>query len=224
MTMPTDLLPRGISLETLPFLLKGLGYTLGLAVTCIVASLLLGLFFGVMRYSGGRVLRGIAVTYVELFRNTPVLVQILWFYFAFPILISVEVSPFAAAALGLSLNSGAFSAEIFRAGMQAVPKGQWEASRAIGLGRARTMRRIILPQAVRHMLPAFTNRWIELTKLTSLASIIAYPELVYSAQQISNTYFNPVEVFSLVAIVFMALIIPATWGLRRLEANLQKRS
>lgn len=224
MTILSDLLPRGISVETLPFLMQGLGLTLGLTFVCITASLVLGLLFGVMRYFGGRVLSLIAVAYVELFRNTPVLVQILWFYFAFPILVNVEVSPFAAATLALSLNSGAFSAEIFRAGMQAVPRGQWEASRAIGLSPTRTMRRIILPQAVRHMLPAFTNRWIELTKLTSYASVIAYPELVYSAQQISNTYFNPVEVFSLVALIFMALIIPATWGLRRLEANLKKRS
>ncbi|GAB4065294.1 amino acid ABC transporter permease [Ancylobacter sonchi] len=207
---------------SLPALARGLVHTLELAVVCLVASLLLGLVFGVMRYAGGRVLHALAIAYVEVFRNTPVLVQILWFFFALPILVQFEISAFTAAALGLSLNSGAFSAEIFRAGMQAVPKGQWEAANALGMSRTRVMFRIVLPQAVRHMIPAFTNRWIELFKLTSLASVIAYPELVYSAQQISNSYFNPVEVFTLVAVIFIALVIPASYLLRRLEARLRR--
>lgn len=218
--MLSSFMPQGFTPEVVPFLLRGLGATLALGAFCIVASLLLGLLFGSMRYFGGRVLRFIAICYIELFRNTPALVQIIWFYFALPIVLGVELNAFSAAALGLSLNSGAFSAEIFRAGMQAVPKGQWEAAHGVGMTPVRILRRIVLPQAFRQMLPAFTNRWIELFKLTSLASIIAYPDLVYSARQISNTYFNPVEVFTFVALVFMALVIPASWGLRVLEARL----
>lgn len=221
--MLNDFLPQGLSLQTLPFLLRGLGATLLLACVCLSASLVLGLFFGALRFFGGRVLSVVAICYIEFFRNTPALVQILWFYFALPIVTGVEINAFTAAALGLSLNSGAFSAEIFRAGMQSVPAGQWEAAHGLGMARGRLLRRIILPQAVMQMLPAFTNRWIELFKLTSLASIIAYPDIVYSAQQISNTYFNPVEVFTFVALVFMALIIPASWGLRSLEARINHR-
>jgi polar amino acid transport system permease protein len=218
--MLSSFMPQGFSADVVPFLLRGLVSTLMLGAFCIVASLVLGLLFGSMRYFGGPVLRFIAICYIEFFRNTPALVQIIWFYFALPIILGVELNAFSAAALGLSLNSGAFSAEIFRAGMQAVPKGQWEAAHGLGMSPIRILRRIVLPQAVRQMLPAFTNRWIELFKLTSLASIIAYPDLVYSARQISNTYFNPVEVFTFVALVFMALVIPASWGLRVLEARL----
>jgi polar amino acid transport system permease protein len=221
--MLSQLLPQGLSLETLPFLLGGLRATLLLGCVCLVASLALGLLFGTLRYFGGRILSTIAICYIEFFRNTPALVQILWFYFALPIVTGVEISAFSAAALGLSLNSGAFSAEIFRAGMQSVPVGQWEAAHGLGMAPPRMLRKIILPQAVMQMLPAFTNRWIELFKLTSLASIIAYPDLVYSAQQISNTYFNPVEVFTFVALVFIVLIIPASWGLRVLEAKINNR-
>jgi polar amino acid transport system permease protein len=221
--MTGSLLPESL-VAGLPLLEQGLLRSLQLAAVCLVASLMLGLVFGALRYSGGRLLRWIAIAYIELFRNTPVLVQIIWFFFALPILVNVEISAFMAAALGLSLNSGAFSAEIFRAGMQAVPKGQWEAADALGMSKARMMWRIILPQAVRQMIPAFTNRWIELLKLTSLASVVAYPELVYSAQQISNVYFNPVEVFTAVALVFIAVILPLSHLLRRLEAKLRRSS
>jgi polar amino acid transport system permease protein len=210
-------------LTGLPLLAGGLVGTLKLASVSLVASLVIGLVLGMARYGGTRPLRWIAIAYIEVFRNTPVLVQIMWFFFAFPIIAPFDVDPYTAATLALSLNSGAFSAEIFRAGMQSISPGQWDAARGLGMSRLQQVRRIILPQAVRRMIPAFTNRWIELFKLTSLASAIAYPELVYAGKQIANAYYNPVETFTVVALIYIVIVWPISRLIRLVEARLNAR-
>ena len=203
-------------------LLHGAAGTLRLFAICLVCGLSLGLLVGLGRYSRRRLLRWPATAFVEFFRNTPVLVQILWFYFALPILAPFEIGALAAAALGISLNSAAFSAEIYRGGIQSIEPGQWEAARALGMRYGQAMRRIILPQALRRMLPALTNRGIEIFKMTTLASAIAYVEMLQQAKLIASLNYNPIEAYSLVALAFFLFLYPlvrATYRLERLMAR-----
>lgn len=200
-------------------LLLGLGNTLILGATCLVAGLTLGLFVGAARYSGKAPVYWPATVFVEVFRNTPVLVQIVWFFFAFPIVSPFAIDAFTAAALGLSLNTAAFSSEIYRAGLQSIERGQWEAGKALGMSYAQQMRRVVLPQAIRRMLPAFMNRAVELFKMTSLASVIAFGELMHQAKTISTIAFNPIEMYTTVALVFFAVLYPMTVLVRRFETK-----
>lgn len=203
-------------------LIAGLWGTLKIFVICLVAGLSLGLVVGLARYSKRRLLRWPAAVFIEFFRNTPVLVQIFWFYFAFPILAPFDISPLMAAALGISLNSAAFSAEIYRGGIQSIDPGQWEAARAIGMRYFQIMRRIIMPQALRRMLPALTNRGIEIFKMTTLASAIAYGELLHQARLIASINYNPIEAYTVVALAFFVILYPivrATYALERRMAK-----
>jgi polar amino acid transport system permease protein len=163
---------------------------------------------GLGRYAGNRLFYWPATAFVEFFRNTPVLVQILWFYFALPILMPFAISPLAAAALGISLNSAAFSAEIYRGGIQSIDRGQWDGARALGMTWLQAMRRIILPQALRRMTPALTNRAIEIFKMSTLASAVAYVELLQQAKLIASLNFNPIEAYTTVAVVFFVFLWP----------------
>ncbi len=201
----------------------GLVNAVRLAVVCLVSGLFMGLFVGAARYSRNRFANWPATVFVEVFRNTPALVQIMWFFFAFPILVPINIDAFTAAALALSLNTAAFSAEIFRAGIQSISPTQWDGGRALGMGYSQVMRRIILPQAVRRMIPAFTNRGIELAKMTTLASTIAYGELLHQGRTISVVHYNPIEAYTAVALIFFVTIYPATQSLYWLERRLKRR-
>jgi polar amino acid transport system permease protein len=212
----------GSVLEYRGALLIGLYGTLKIFAICLVAGLSMGLAIGLARYSHRRALRWPAACFIEFFRNTPVLVQIFWFYFAFPILAPFQITPLLAAALGISLNSAAFSAEIFRGGIQSIDPGQWEAGRAIGMRYDEIMRRIILPQAVRRMLPALTNRGIEIFKMTTLASAIAYADLLHQARLIASLNFNPIEAYTVVALAFFVILYPIVRATYALERRLAK--
>lgn len=198
-------------------LAKGAFGTIEIAVAALVLSLPIGLIVGAGRYSRRIYFRWPATAFVETFRNVPVLVSIMWFFFAFPMLAPFEVSAYTAAVLALCLNTGAFFAEIFRAGIQSISPGQWEAARALGMSYKAQMRRIILPQAVRRMVTAFTNRWIELCKLTALASTISYHDLMYTTKTIANDYYNPVEMYTICGLIYFFAIYPMLRGLRSLE-------
>ena len=196
--------------------------TLRLFAICAVIGLSLGLLVGLARYSKRRAMNWPATIFVEFFRNTPVLVQILWFYFALPILLPFEVSPMAAAALGISLNSAAFSAEIYRAGIQGIDRGQWEGARALGMTQAQAMRRIVLPQALRRMLPALTNRGIEIFKMTTLASAVAYVDLLQQGKLLASLNFNPIETYSVIAVIFFLCLLPLVQATYALERRLKR--
>ena len=212
-----------IVLDSLPLLLRGLVVTVELWVVALAVGLSLGLAVSLARISARAWLNGPAIAYVEIFRNTPVLVQLIWFYYAFPIVLGQQLSPFTAAALGLNLNTSAYSAEIFRGGILSIARGQWEGAKAIGMTRAMTMRRIILPQVMRRMLPAFTNRAIELAKVTSLASLLAVNEIMYEGRLVSSTYYRPLEVLTVVALMYFLLIYPGSYLAARLERRLAAR-
>jgi polar amino acid transport system permease protein len=197
----------------------GLLGTLRIFAICLVLGLSLGLVVGLGRYARTRWLYWPATVFVEFFRNTPVLVQILWFYFAMPILLPFEISPLAAAAMGISLNSAAFSAEIYRGGIQSIERGQWDGARALGMSFGQAMRRIILPQAIKRMVPALTNRAIEIFKMSTLASAVAYVELLQQAKLIASLNYNPIEAYTTVAVIFFVLL----WPLVQLTYLLERR-
>jgi polar amino acid transport system permease protein len=203
-------------------LLAGAAGTLRIFAICLVAGLGLGLPVGLARYSHRRVLYWPASAFMEFFRNTPVLVQILWFYFAFPMLVPFQISPLMAAALGISLNSAAFSAEIYRGGIQSIESGQWEAARALGMTTAQAMRRVILPQALRRMLPALTNRGIEIFKMSTLASVVAYVELLQQGKLIASLNYNPIESYTVIALIFFVLLYPLVQATYALERRLRR--
>ena len=182
--------------------------TLQLFVICALAGLALGLFIGLWRQAASPWVRLPATAFLEFFRNTPVLVQILWFYFALPILSPLAISPLAASALGISLNSAAFTGEIVRGGIQSIDRGQWEAARAIGMTPSAAMRRIVLPQALRRMIPALTNRLIEIFKMTTLASTVAYVDLLQQGKLLSSLYFNPIETYTVIGVIFFVALFP----------------
>lgn len=205
--------------ESLPNLAAGMMYNVWLAILSILIGFSIGLVIGLGRYSRNKLIRWPATAYVELFRNTPVLVQIFWFFFAFPIISPIQVSPFVAALLGLSLNTGAFSAEIFRGGIQSIARGQWEAGKALGMTYLEQLRIIILPQAIKRMIPALTNRGLEVFKMTTLASAIAFSEILYRGKLISFDYFNPIETYTIIALIFFVAVYPLTRVVQQFEVN-----
>ena len=201
-----------------PVLLTGLWNTCQLAIVAIAGSLLCGLVFGVLRTVRGP-LGWIANIYVEVFRNTPVLVLLLLIFYLVPIYLGVKNNGFLVAALTLSLYKGAYVAEIYRSGIKSVERGQWEAAKALGLPYLQQLRYIVLPQAVRRMIPAFTNRVIETFKLTAIASLVVYPELMYQTKVIAQTEFRPIESYTILALFFAAVVLPMSY----LSSSLEKR-
>lgn len=192
--------------SNLDLLLLGLVNTLKVTGVALGLGIPLGLVLALTRLSQFRPLSMLAAFIIEFFRTTPPLVQLFWFFFAFPILFNINMTPFTAAIVTFSIQSSAFFAEIFRSGIQSINHGQWEGSKAIGMTRKQSLRRIILPQAVKRMIPAFMERSIELLKTTTLVSTIAYTDLMYQANAIAQQSFRPLEVYSVVAIIYFLLI------------------
>jgi ABC-type amino acid transport system permease subunit len=170
-----------------------------------------------MRLSKKRWLSGPALAYIEIIRGTPVLVQLVWFYYCLPILLNVQVPAMAAAIIALSLHVGAYLSEVFRAGIEAVPRGQTLSARALGMSRTLTMRRIILPQVMRRMLPPFLNHFIDLLKASSLISVLAIRDIMYQSTVIIETTYRPIEILSFAAFLYFMIIYPITILSRKVE-------
>jgi His/Glu/Gln/Arg/opine family amino acid ABC transporter permease subunit len=212
-----------IVLNSLPFLLAGIYYTVVISLSALVLAVMIGLIAAVSRLSNNRPARYAAICYIEFFRDTPLLVQLMWIFFCLPIILNVEVSAFFAATLALGLNCGAFLAEIFRAGIQSIPKGQVEAARALGLHRWSVFCFIVAPQALRIVLPAIGNSFVSLIKDSSLASVIAVAELMRRADEINTRTYRPSRGlhdrrFSLLCVNFHNLYDSVTFG-GTLETN-----
>ena len=191
-------------------LLLGLWHTLQVTGTALAFGVPLGLALALMRLSPRRAWRWPAGLVIEVFRTTPPLVQLFWFFFALPILIRVEMTPFVASALTFSIQSAAFFAEVFRGGIVSVERGQWEAARALGMDHRQALRRVVLPQAVKRMLPAFLERAIELMKTTTLVATVSYADLLFQANEVAQKTFRPLEVFSVAALIYFAVIFGAS--------------
>lgn len=198
----------GRVIEFLPDLARGAWLTLGLSAIAVSLGLVLGLLLALARLSGRKLLDWPAYIYIEFFRTTPPLVQIVWLYYGLPKLVGQDLGAFGAAAAALGLNIAAFFAEIFRAGIAGVDRTQWQAARVLGLGTTDTLRFVVLPQAFRGVLPPTGTTVIYLIKGTALASAIGTPELLRVGQLISNETFRPVETLTIVAIAYFVLTYP----------------
>ncbi|MBP2293707.1 MULTISPECIES: amino acid ABC transporter permease [Azospirillum] len=201
--------------------LNGTLVTIGLTIGIIVLGLLLGLIAGLAQLSRFAVLRWVSWLYIELFRCTPLLVQLLWFYYALPILVGIQIDAVTASVLTLSLYGGSFYAEVIRGGVVSIEPGQTEAGLALGMTPARVMRRIVLPQAVKRMIPPLMNQSIIQFKNTSLVSVVAVPDLLYQGQVAATDTFRPLEVYSIVALIYFVVLVPLTAVVKRAERKLQ---
>src|SRR5258706_7019403 len=203
-------------------LLIGLAGTVKIAVISIVLGVIVGAVLAMMRLSANRWLRIPATAFVEFYRNTPPIVHFFWFFYALPIVIGLNLDPYAAAVLALSTQSGAFYAEVFRGGITSIERGQWEGAQALGMTQRAALRRVIVPQALRRMIAPFIERSFELTKTTALASTLAYAELLYQAQQVNSITYRPMEVYTTIAAMYFILLFTASILARVAERRLAR--
>ena len=199
--------------------LRGFLVTMVYAVATIAGGLLIGVICGMAMLTRHRTIAAPIHGYVHMFRCTPLLIQIVWFYYALPVVIGVNLPAWLAAGLGLTLYMGAFSAEIFRAGIMSIDKGQWQAARALGMLPWAMMRRIVLPQATRRMLPPFVNQSVLQLKNTSLLSVVAVPDLMYTGTLLVSETFRPLEVYTSLAAFYFFILYP----LQKLAKILEQR-
>lgn len=210
--------PSGWS--NIQFLLGGLGATIQLSLAAIIISVALGLLVALPGLSENRWARLFNRTYVELVRAIPILVLILWVYYGLPVVADIRIDVFWAGVLALALSDSAFQAEIFRAGVQSVARGQLEASRALSLSYVDTMRYVVLPQALRRILPALGNQFVYVLKMSSLVSVIGMQELTRRANELVVTEYRPLEIYTFLVLEYLALILLVSAGVRWLERRL----
>ena len=205
--------------NSFPLLLIGAGVTIQITVLSTAIGFVIGLIVGVARISNLRVLRMLAEVYVEFFRGTPMLVQIFLFYFALPVITGQRIDPFIAAISACGINSGAYVAEIFRAGIQSVDDGQMEAGRSLGMTWLQTMRYIIVPQAFKRVIPPLGNEFIAMLKDSSLVSVIGFEELTRRGQLIIAKTYGSFEIWMSVAVIYLVM----TLTISRFVAYLERR-
>lgn len=203
-------------------LLWGLVNTLKVTGLALLFGVPLGLFLSLCRLYGNKLVRYPVGLLIEFLRSTPPIAQLFWFFFAMPILFGIEIDPFEASVLTFSLQSSAFFAEVFRGGIVSIDNGQWEAAKAIGMDRKSSLRRVILPQAVKRMVPAFLERAIELMKTTTLVSTISYADLLYQANNIAQSTYRSLEVFTVAAGMYFIVIFAFSLGVRLLEKRMAR--
>lgn len=195
--------------------------TLKITLLALIFAMFLGLTFGVMLISTNKILKTIGRIYVDIIRGTPLIVQAFFIYFGLPTVLNFKLTAFAAGVIAISFNAGAYLAEIFRAGINAVDKGQIEAARSLGLPYGISMVKVILPQAVRKMIPAFINQFIISLKDTSILSVIGIRELTQNGEIIIASNFRSFEIWGMVAIFYFVTIMILSTASMRLERRLQ---
>lgn len=205
--------------------LRGLLNTVLLTATTMAAGLILGLLVGLCKTAKARLLKILATIYVGMIRNTPILIQLFFFQAFAPILLGIQNNPFFVAIVAFAIYNVAYCADIYRSGLQSILISQHEAGKALGLTRWQLQRHVVIPQAFRRMVPAFTNRAIEVAKLTTIASAVSYGDLLYYARLVADTEYRPIEAYSVVALIFIAVLIPFSILAKHLEDRLhQERS
>jgi len=206
--------------------IQGALVTLWLTFLVVIFGSILGILVGLVRRSKVPFIPTIAKIYIELFRAFPILVLLIWFYYVAPIILGIQFSPFWTAVVALSISLSAFVAETFRAAVESIPKNQFESGTTLGLSQMQTMFYIILPQAVKNMLPNLLGLYVEQLKNTSLASVIAVGEVLHQASTISSSTYRPLEVYSAVAVIYLILVIPfsllADWIEKRMNRKMRK--
>ncbi|MCS7011531.1 MAG: amino acid ABC transporter permease [Anaerolineales bacterium] len=199
--------------EMLVFMRGGIRVTILVTIAAYLLTLVVGLFGGLGRLAKSRIINGISTLYVEIVRGIPLLVQLIWWYFAFPAILQQTVwpdyqaDPIAMSILGLVFCYGAYMSEIYRAGIQSIPKGQMEAALSLGMSRVQALRFVIIPQALRVILPPMGNEFIALLKDSSLVSAVAVVDLTRRGREYMSAHFNPIEVWILVALLYLIMTI-----------------
>ena len=207
--------------NNLKFMLTGAYYTIALSVTAILISIVVGLLVALPGLSSNKGWRTFNRVYVEIVRAVPILVLILWVYYGLPTLTGLTLSVFWAGVLALALSDSAFQAEIFRAGIQSIAKGQYEAAQSISLNYRDTMRYVILPQAIRRILPALGNQLVYMLKMSSLVSVIGMQELTRKANELVVSEYRPLEIYTILVLEYLVLILIVSAGVRWLERRMK---
>ncbi len=205
------------------FMLGGLKYTILLSMTAILISVTLGLLVALPGLSTNLFARSFNRVYVEIVRAVPLLVLILWVYYGLPIMMGIAINVFWAGVVALALSDSAFEAEIFRAGIQSVDPGQIEASDSLGLGYLDRMRYVVLPQAIRRVLPPLGNQLVYMLKMSSLVSVIGMEELTRRARELVTAEYRPLETYTILILEYLVLILIVSAGVRWLERKLAVR-
>ena len=206
--------------RNLMFLLDGLYYTIALSVTAILISIILGLLVALPGLASQRPARVVNRVYVELVRAVPILVLILWVYYGLPQVADISISVFWAGVLALAISDSAFQAEIFRAGIQSIDRGQHEAAHSISLSYVDKMRYVILPQAIKRILPALGNQLVYMLKMSSLVSVIGMEELTRRANELVVTEYRPLEVYTVLVLEYLVLILVVSAAVRWFEMRM----
>jgi polar amino acid transport system permease protein len=202
--------------------LTGTAVTIGLTIAVVILGLLIGLVAGLGQLSRSPVLRWLSWLYIEMFRLTPLLVLLLWFYYALPMLTGIKIDALTAAIVTLSLYGGSFYAEVIRGGIVSIEAGQSEAGLALGMTPGKVMRRIVLPQAIKRMIPPLMNQSIIQFKNTSLVSVLAVPDLLYQGQIVAMDTYRALEVYTVIAAIYFVVLLPATVIVKRAERRLSQ--
>jgi len=206
--------------DSLPSLLSGLGVTIEIAVISLILAVILGIILGIFSISTSKILKTISTVYIYIVRGTPLMIQALFLFFGVGQALNIRFDPMAAAIITLTVNASAYMAEIFRGGIQAVDNGQMEAARSLGLGYYKAMRKVILPQAIKIMVPSILNQFIVTLKDTSILSVISIRELTLSGQIIIARNFQPMNMYAIVAAMYLIIITLLTLVSRYIERRL----
>jgi len=206
--------------DSLPSLLSGLGVTIEIAVISLILAVILGIILGIFSISTSKILKTISTVYIYIVRGTPLMIQALFLFFGVGQALNIRFDPMAAAIITLTVNASAYMAEIFRGGIQAVDNGQMEAARSLGLGYYKSMRKVILPQAIKIMIPSILNQFIVTLKDTSILSVISIRELTLSGQIIIARNFQPMNMYAIVAAMYLIIITLLTLVSRYIERRL----
>jgi len=208
-------------LTNIEFLISGLFITVSISLLSISLSLILGFLIALLGLSKNKLLKYSNRIYIEVFRSIPLLVLLLWVYYGLPVIFGLTISAFMAGIISLSLSDTAFEAEIFRAGLQSVNLGQYDAAKSIGLNKSQEMRLIIFPQAIRIILPAIGNQFVYVLKMSSLVSIIGLGDLTRKANELVVTVYRPLEIYTFLVLEYLILIVIISFLIRKLENKLK---
>ena len=209
-------------LTNIKFLLSGLTTTVFISMVSIIISMILGFVVAIPSLAKNKFLTYINIGYVEIVRAVPLLVLILWIYSGLPIMTGISFSPFVSGIIALSISESAFQAEIFRAGINSIKKAQWEAGSSLGLNFFKRLRLVILPQAIKNILPAIGNQFVYVLKMSSLVSIIGIGDLTRKANELVVSTYRPLEIYTFLIFEYLILILIVSFFVRKLEKNLKK--
>lgn len=211
-----------ILIKYMSYFQTGLKYTLGLSFISVFIGIAIGSLIALMKLSKNKIIKALATVYIELVRGTPLITQLFIVYFGSYVLFGIDMNPFIAGIIAVSLNSGAYVAEIIRSGIQSIDKGQMEAGRSLGMSQSMTMKEIVVPQAVKNILPALCNEFITVIKETSIVSVIGVTDIMYNVNIVRGISFRPLEPLLIAAVIYFLLTFGLSKAVNILEGKLKE--